>query len=296
MSENESVSEEEDDEVETVVDNLVDYLAREFASQKFPNRLNLPKPGGKETLWRYIDFTQYVSIISRGQLHFARPDQLNDKFEGSLPEKNIEARKNWIDTSELSEEVDMGSLEITDEDLEVLIDSSLEKLNKNVAKKVVLNCWHKEPREKAAMWGNYTQSGNGIAIKSKFEDLVEAVSIVDENGRVVDGDAIKSAPVGEVSYINYRTEEIPDTIVHPFFTKRESFSNENEVRIAEYKGDDEFESKGIYVDIDVEKLIDEIRLEPESPNWFEDLVIEVTDDLGYEIDVNRSELERTPLY
>ena len=36
-------------------------------------------------LWKYLDFTKFVSLINSGALYFARANQLLDPYEGSYP-------------------------------------------------------------------------------------------------------------------------------------------------------------------------------------------------------------------
>jgi hypothetical protein len=36
-------------------------------------------------IWRFIDFTKFVSLIDKSALFFPRIDRLGDKFEGSIP-------------------------------------------------------------------------------------------------------------------------------------------------------------------------------------------------------------------
>lgn len=37
-------------------------------------------------IWRYIDFTKFVSLIDSQELFFARADKFDDPFEGSFSE------------------------------------------------------------------------------------------------------------------------------------------------------------------------------------------------------------------
>ena len=45
---------------------------------------NLYPPPDGAVLWRYMDFTKFVSLLERKALFFCRPDRLGDLFEGSL--------------------------------------------------------------------------------------------------------------------------------------------------------------------------------------------------------------------
>ena len=36
-------------------------------------------------LWKYLDFTKFVSLLDKSALHFARTDKLSDPYEGFFP-------------------------------------------------------------------------------------------------------------------------------------------------------------------------------------------------------------------
>ena len=44
-------------------------------------------------VWRYMDFSKLVSLIDSESLYFTRADKFEDPFEGSYPNKNVEARE-----------------------------------------------------------------------------------------------------------------------------------------------------------------------------------------------------------
>ncbi|KAF5417648.1 MAG: hypothetical protein C5S38_01290 [Candidatus Methanophagaceae archaeon] len=46
------------------------------------------KPSDEDIkIWRYIDFTKFVSLLDKKALFFARADRLSDSFEGSYLER-----------------------------------------------------------------------------------------------------------------------------------------------------------------------------------------------------------------
>lgn len=47
-------------------------------------------------LWRYIDFTKLVSLLSREQLFFSRADKFADPFEGSASTVNKNTGLSYI--------------------------------------------------------------------------------------------------------------------------------------------------------------------------------------------------------
>ena len=46
-----------------------------------------------EKIWRYTDFTKFVSLMDRQSLFFARADKLGDPFEGSRTKLNIDQQQ-----------------------------------------------------------------------------------------------------------------------------------------------------------------------------------------------------------
>lgn len=297
--------------IDELAEEAASVMADEYAKKKFPHQLNLPNPAGTDTLWRYIDFTQYASLIQKEQLHFSRPDQFDDKFEGSLPAENIKQRREWAESSniinkiieklgveDLSEEIKNPEEDGEFDETELsrkLIDTGFETVNKMWLEKICLNCWHKEPEEKAAMWDLYSKGGFGIVIKSSYNNILASVDELESSTAETEIDSLDKYLIGEVDYIDYDNNDIPDTFIHPFFYKRKSFEHEKEVRIA-HISDEGIDPTGKYIDTNINDLIHEVRLEPESPKWFEKLVKGLTDDLGYDINIERSELEKDPAY
>lgn len=92
-------------------------------------------PPHDAVLWRYMDFTKFVSLLERKALFFAKASKLSDPFEGSLAQ------------STLAEIQRMGLVnpEVLHEDLRQHRDRHL------------VNCWHEGAYESAAMWKLYGQ-------------------------------------------------------------------------------------------------------------------------------------------
>ncbi|WP_431810600.1 hypothetical protein [Lysinibacillus capsici] len=84
-----------------------------------------------------------------------------------------------------------------------------------------INCWHLNDFESAAMWDLYLKSNEGIAIQTTFDRLKRSLNRSKEE-----------IYMGKVKYIDYRTERnFHRNTLSPFFTKRISFSHENDVRL-----------------------------------------------------------------
>ncbi len=114
------------------------------------------------TIWRYMDFTKFFSLLDKKALYFARSDRFSDKFEGATPIPTIKAREAYVlgSGTPLVEEVSKG----------------WSQSSREVRKWIFLNCWHMNSYESAAMWQLYVQKNEGIAIRSTFARLGDSLS------------------------------------------------------------------------------------------------------------------------
>ena len=92
-------------------------------------------------IWRYIDFTKFVSLLDTKALFFTRADMLGDPYEGSTSYFN---KANWP---------------IIYKD-KILIESLHSATSHNAWKRqwTFVNCWHMNEIESAAMWKLYAQT------------------------------------------------------------------------------------------------------------------------------------------
>ncbi len=236
------------------------------------------------TLWRYLDFTKFLSLIDSGQLFLSRLDEFDDPFEGSFPKKNIQVRNDItfdLKGKALKNYVDM----IQD----------TPRINELARKHVTVNCWHANEYESAAMWRLYLKSGEGIALRTTYKNLKE--SIIDD----------EPVYAGMISYIDYELDEIEyGNFFAPYVYKRKSFEHEKEVRLLACRFpivnvsyidfSQEPIHPGISLNVDLNKMIDKVYVSPEAPKWFAELTKNVISKYGYSFEVVQSDLNSSPLY
>jgi hypothetical protein len=213
-------------------------------------------------IWRYMDFAKFVSLINNKALFFARSDAFEDPYDGVYPTANDDFFNNR--------------------------DASLD-FSKKIKKDTYINCWHINEHESAAMWKLYLNNGQGIAIQSTFNRLKDSFNSIRY-----------PIYIGEVEYIDFSKESIPynterwavgDYIGQikgaranevrinkypPFLYKRKSFEHEKELRVILGNGNDFKEP--VYVDVDLNKLIDCIYIAPTTDSWFDELVKSIIPD------------------
>ncbi|MFA5101884.1 MAG: hypothetical protein WC525_01905 [Candidatus Thermoplasmatota archaeon] len=236
------------------------------------------EPDDQAIIWRYVDFTKFISYLERKALFFVRSDQLPDQYEGKFTEADL---RTWEE--KLQPKTKLNQMELYD---------SFRKI-------VNISSWHINENESAAMWEICLQSNEGVAIKSTYRRLKESFNLHTE-------DAIH---IGKVKYIDYAKDTIPKgNIFNPFLYKRKAFEHEKELRAVILKvapqeamvGKHRFyvDPKwfGIYVRTDLNTLIDTIVVSPGVPDWFIDLVISIVNKYGLQKKVEPSELSKEPPY
>lgn len=222
-----------------------------------------------EILWRYMDFSKYASILSRGEIWFNLADDLMDPYEGTMPKQ-----------------VQDPYYEVIREDMG---DSTADKvfdIVKKAVRKFPISCWTHKERQSTALWDQYMTGSNGIALKTTASDLKSSLS-----------DSRYNFYFGKVNYIDYKNDSYEFRVPAPVYHKRNSFSHEDEYRVAVKGGPDDEEdifTDGGYVSIDKSELISEVYIHPMAEPWFENLVNRVTGDYSIDAEVKKSKLYEHP--
>lgn len=227
-------------------------------------------------LWRYFDFTKFVSLLDRSALFFSRVDKLGDPFEGSLSKINLAMPP--VIFRDFSREGQEHRLVVW----------------RDFSRYIAVNCWHWNEHESAAMWNIYARHGDGIAIKSSFSRLAESFTDATD------------IYIGQVNYVDYETTQIPEqNLLSAYLHKRKSFEHEREVRalimdvpLSEDNGvvtaAPEAWEFGQYCQVNLSTLVQEVVVSPASADWFVELAKSVSARYALEAPVGRSALAALP--
>ena len=211
-------------------------------------------------VWKYLDLSKFLDLLLSKKLFMSRSDKFEDQYEGTFSEPTFE-------------------------EIKKLSENNPEFLNyyKSHREKVVVSSWHINEYESFAMWQIFTQNSEGLAIQSTIGRLQEALKPEKNYTQFI----------GEVNYIDYKKEYIPfDDMFFPFLFKRKSFQYEREIRIISDLSDSKLSiNDGVKIDVDIDQLIEKIYIHPKSENWYKKLVIELVSKLGYQIEIEKSDLE-----
>ncbi len=227
----------------------------------------------KVMIWRYLDFTKFISLLDKQALFFTRADKLLDQFEGSWTKANLER------LSASFKDYVKGGEKILD-------------FLRKIRKYTIVNCWHWNEYESAAMWELYIKSDAGIAIQSTFDSLIKELGKNEVQGVM---------NIHDVKYIDFESFSMPEgDLIAPFFHKRKSFAHEQEIRAVIQQlpinklGQIDWTIKphdsGIYIPVDLNILIKNILVSPTAPQWFMDLVGAVVKKYNLDKPVKQSSL------
>lgn len=227
-------------------------------------------------LWRYMDFTKFVSLLEKKAMFFPRADKLGEPFEGSFSMANKLLRPI------LNKKIPPEAM------------SNLMQFKKRLPRFTLISCWHENSHESEAMWKLYSRETDGIAIKTNFNELKNSLTC-DEK-----------IYIGKVTYADYTRDFIPEiNVFSPYLHKRKSFEHEKEVRAIvqiwpskDGKIDlsqDIFDT-GEYYEVDLSNLIQEVIVAPFAQGWFLELVEKVAARYIPDKRVARSSLADSPIW
>jgi hypothetical protein len=225
------------------------------------NNPNIKLPQDPDTVvWKYLDLSKFLDLLLSQKLFMSRSDKFEDQYEGTFSEPTFE-------------------------EIKKLSTNNPDFLNyyKTHREKVAISSWHINEYESFAMWQIFTQNSEGLAIQSTVKRLQDAL-IPEKNYKQY---------IGEVNYIDYKKEYIPfDDMFFPFLFKRKSFQYEREVRIITDVADNNIKlNDGLKINVDISQLIEKIYIHPKSENWYKNLVIQLVKQLGFDFEIEKSDLE-----
>lgn len=225
----------------------------------------LEKLNDEDKIWRYIDFTKFVSMLETNSLFFVRADKLLDldPYEGFFHEMKFhEEYKKY------------GKM----------YDALKESARTEHPKFVFVNCWHINPNESDAMWKIYSKDDKGIAIQSTIKKLKESFEATSDE-----------LQIGKVRYVDHNKEQlIYENVFERFRTKPIAYSHEQELRLFAFETENN-QTNGLAIDSKLEILIENLYLSPTSSSWFLDLVNNIFKKYGFDNSIiSKSKLYDNP--
>jgi hypothetical protein len=226
-------------------------------------------------LWRYMDLTQFMSMLEEQGVLFTRADLFDDKFEGTMskPLHDFLKERSWDPQQH----------------------ADLLRMTKAWS---FVSCWHMNEVESAAMWKIYSASKESICIQTTFARLRDVLP--------------EDVYIGTVSYILYDRDKIPaGNVFWPLTYKRLSFEHERELRAVwsnmagvssaepavaaglEYRPAPQ---ESVWKHVDLSELIENLFVSPTAKPWFRDLLEKLLHTYGLLIPIQQSDLAANPLF
>jgi hypothetical protein len=234
---------------------------------------------------------EFISLLEYKALFFCVLNKFEDKFEGSITQKDLDNKfsmANYLKTV---------NPEYTNDELI----RKEKKLRKDLRSLVCISSWHLNNDESAAMWKIHLKENEGVAIRSTFNRLVQALTV----------DKVNDVYIGRIKYIDYSKDVIPDDhFIYPLMHKRQSFKFEHELRalisvipidkpeFTAFSSSFKKYKKGIDVHVDLNRLIDEIFVSPNMQNWQLKIIQSLSEKYlskDFFRQVKRSDLAKDPL-
>lgn len=266
--------------------------------------------GSDIPLWRYMDFSKFVSLIQTQSLWFARPSTFDDPFESKTNKSSrLKHLLRWMDRliSDYNSAVYDGDEEyiathkwwaadIAEENGRIppLHFTTINKVPANLRffsertldaslDAMLINCWHQNNNESDVMWRAYVGSGCGVVVRTSFESLRSSFRTRGAQPKVLN-----------VEYRDLHDESIVFDHL-PSAYKHVAFSAEQEIRAYFPTGDLPEGSPGKLIPVAVSELIEGVVTSPNAPQWYANSVQWVLDQAGIAVKVQPSVFSR-PLY
>ncbi len=249
------------------------------------------------TVWRYLDFDKFQSLLDTKSLFFCRADKFSDPFEGSIPRHESEFRINTY-----KHHAEQFQYEY-DEEQALKNIRGIQLTHQNFKRGVIINCWHINESESDAMWRLYLKSNEGVAIQSTKERIDATIAKISEE-----------ISLSKVRYLDYDKDiwyhkiDYPHksyNLIVPLIHKRIEFIHEQEFRMfiqiqdaiqSEDYWDDKPIEKGKLIEVDLATLIENVYLPPTIDKKTTDKIIAFSERLGFKFNYLKSKLSSNPFY
>ncbi len=242
-------------------------------------------PKQEYNLSKYMDITKFVSMLFKQSLFFCRVDKLEDRFEGTSHKTNFEARVRKVKQMQNS-----GRLQTNWDDAKIREEEKyMETFEEQLRSLHCIDCWNISNGESAALWKIYSDFNKGIMIQSTIPKLIDAFL-----------DTEQALGMSEVQYKLFKETTLPyGNSNYAFLYKQKAYNYEEEIRLLysltekaknwQFDWTKEEVAEGVYIKVDLGKLIDKIVLSPYSPKWFFELVTDITKRYGLNKPIEKSE-------
>lgn len=195
------------------------------------------------TVWRIMRLERFRALVEHRALWFARFDEMEDKAECRVPEKNLHP------TPEAMMEAGIPPLLAHAANMPGVAGAAFFERVRHEKPQNLINCWYLGDELPDEMWSAYGGSPGAVAIRGTALDVGESL-------RRTGGAECFAYPV---TYIDHENDQLPmKHFLGPFFAKMRQFEFESEMRyLLSLKKE---APKGAYVPADLARLVKEVHV------------------------------------
>jgi hypothetical protein len=214
-------------------------------------------------VWRYMDIDKFTDLVTGRTLYLARADRFPDKFEGLLPAATKAA---W---------------------------PALAEWIRDARSQTFVSCWQLNTHESDLMWTGYLGGKKGVVVQTDYQRLTAALAPCPE-----------AVFVGTIGYMDYDVAVLDEwkrhpNIFAPILHKRLEYKDDREIRVVlNTMSDTALRAKGkemgVRISIDVDMLIDQVRLMPGAGTDLRQQVSDALRNAGLNKPTVASALDKSP--
>lgn len=248
------------------------------------------------TVWRYMPFSKFISLLTFQALWFSKLNILQDQFEGMMP----------VPTKKMMNERHQAMKKNFSPELHWQFNEMASRNEEDSRELLVVNCWFLSETESSRMWREYGGGNDAVAIKSTVRQLLHNVGVPHDK---------HATHMGRVKYVDHRNHimsayEANQGIERAFLKDAEKYQHEKELRIAtlniktrycikpdgepynesevQGKNMNNFDNPGLYIAVRFKELVSEIVVSPNSGGWLLFLVKRIMKLNNFDIPVSIS--------
>jgi len=223
----------------------------------------------EQKIWRYMDLTKFIHLITHEYIYFHKVSEFQDKYEGSLTPLDLEK-----------------------------CSPSIAEMTRSQRDWFYVSCWHINDYESNAMWNIYGKNSDCLAIQTDYKTLTNCF-------KEIYNDEVEFS---KIKYIDYNNTRMLDDIfakgsmrVHDVIDyKHISYDYERELRAKVWRGYMKTEKEyfsvkkgsdiGFYTRIDIRKLIKKVYISPNASPMLVSCIFKLMDQFKIKAEIHTSGL------
>lgn len=265
---------------------------------------------------RYMDLSKFLHLLETSKMFLSKISSFDDKLEGGLTRLDsyiLSGAMDFLDFmvnrslpgfrkmeqkeyEEYQKENNRIKNEINAKKLSTVFGEFKRGECSDIYKRqrdwLDVCCWHKNEQESMAMWKIYGAGTNAVCIETTVQSLIDSV-------RVIDGSKLY---LSDVDYIDHEVDTFKCWHpLSPYLHKSKFYAFEQEIRLIKYQPLSDIRScrvdLGSYLNVDLNGLIKVVRVSPEAPEWFFNLINDIVKH-RYKLnaDVIYSRMKQDPIF